>query len=240
MKHPEDDDLILYLYGEAEEPRQIEAQLAASPALRDRLEALRRVLDAASTLPVPERPASYGADLWKRIEPRIGVRRDRRDRREFPVLWGLAAAALLLLAVGFWAGRVWPPPPEAARPIPAEARERILLATLAAHLESSERLLTEVANTGDSGPADLSAERAWARDLLAANRLYRRSAGLGGRPRLEALLDELEPVLLELAHAPDEPAAEELDDLRQRITDRALLFKTRVVSDRLERRKQTL
>jgi len=106
---------------------------------------------------------------------------------------------------------------------------------VAEHLERSERLLVEVSNdeAGELVP-ERAAERAWARDLLAANRLYRQSTEEGGRPRLAALLDELEPFLLELAHAPEEAPAGEMDDLRQRIEDRALLFKVRVVSRRLE------
>ncbi|MFP5286984.1 MAG: hypothetical protein ACLGI9_14680, partial [Thermoanaerobaculia bacterium] len=61
----------------------------------------------------------------------------------------------------------------------------------------------------------------------------------GGRPRLAALLDELEPFLLELANAPAEPRGEELQDLRRRVRERALLFKVRVVGERLDR-QQTL
>ena len=117
----------------------------------------------------------------------------------------------------------------------AGARERILVRTVAVHLESSERLLTEVANSEADGAVDLSAERRWAQDLLAANRLYRQSARNGGRPRIASLLDELEPLLLEIAHGPAEVPAAEIEDLRTRIEDQSILFKMRVTSQRLER-----
>jgi hypothetical protein len=123
--------------------------------------------------------------------------------------------------------------------LPPEARDRILLATVAAHLERSERLLTEVSN-GPGGTVDLSAESAWARDLLDANRLYRQSARQAGRQRLAGLLDEIEPFLLDLAHAPAEPPAEEIEALRDRIASQALLFKVRIANDRLDVGKQTL
>ena len=127
----------------------------------------------------------------------------------------------------------------AADPVAAAAaRDQILLSALAGHLERSERLLVEVANAEPEEPerpADLAAERRWAEDLLAANRLYRQSARQGGRPRLAAVLDELEPLLLELTHAPDELSAPELATLRERIEERALVFKMRVVGDRLQR-----
>ncbi|HKV08474.1 MAG TPA: hypothetical protein VJ725_10065 [Thermoanaerobaculia bacterium] len=229
MKLPDDDDLVLYFYGEAENPEEIERLLAGSPELAARYETLKRVLAAVDALPVPERPESYGARVWARLRPQLEA---PARRAWWPVRldlrWALTGAtAVLLLAVGFLAGRLSP------RPVmPEEGRERILLAAVADHLDRSERLLMEVKNGDASG---LEAERAWARDLLAANRLYRQSAGQGRNPRLAALLDELEPFLLELAHAPEgEAPAEELDDLRQRIDDRALLFKVRVVSHRLE------
>ncbi len=54
------------------------------------------------------------------------------------------------------------------------------------------------------------------------------------------MLDELEPFLLDLAHAPDDLPAEEIEALRERIAAQSLLFKVRVASSRLETSKQTL
>jgi hypothetical protein len=237
MKEIHDDDLILYWYGEAEDPGEIRAHLDASPELRARYDELRRALEAAGeALPVPARPESYGAEVWARIQPRLdGKVLPFRPRRDV-LAWVAAAAAVLLLAVGFLAGRYWPQPgePQVAA-LPAAARERILVRTVAVHLESSERLLTELANSEADGAVDLSAERRWAQDLLAANRLYRQSARNGGRPRIASLLDELEPLLLEIAHGPSEVPAEEIEDLRARIEDQFILFKMRVASQRLER-----
>jgi polyhydroxyalkanoate synthesis regulator phasin len=235
MKHLEDDDLILYLYGEAEDPEAMRRQMEDSEELRARCETLRRVLAAVDddALPVPERGEGYGAEVWARIEPKLHRGRliPFPARVSHPAI-GWAAAALILLAVGFGLGRL-------SRPaaLPQEARDRILIATVANHLDRSERLLAEVSN---SGTADLSAERAWARDLLNANRLYRQSAQQAGRQRLAGVLDELEPFLLDHAHAPDEPSAEQIEELRERIAAQSLLFKVRVASNRLESQKQTL
>ncbi len=237
MRELHDDDLILYYYGECEDPEEIRELLASSPELSARYESLCRTLDAVGDADtVPERPESYGAEVWEKLQPRLQPARSRLlfwpargERRE---LAGWLAAAVLLLAVGFLAGRFWRPGEEAA--LSAEARERILVRTMAAHLERSERLFTEVANA--DGAVDLSAERRWAEDLLAANRLYRQITQRGGRPMLSSLLDDLEPFLLELAHSPSEIPAEDLADLRARIEEQALLFKMRVVSQRLERK----
>lgn len=251
MKPLEDDDLILYLYGEAEDPEAVRRQLEASEELRGRCETLRRVLGVVDAAAVPERGASYGAEVWARLAPQLAkersagrllpfrsmrsIRSIRLGSMPFRRELGWAAAALILLTVGFTFGRLWPSQPEA---FSADARDRILLATVGAHLERSERLIAEVANA--PGAVDLSAESAWARDLLAANRLYRQSVRQAGRSRLAVVLDELEPFLLDLAHSPAEPPAEEIAALQERITSQALLFKVRVAGDRLDPRKQIL
>lgn len=237
-----DDDLILYYYGEAGDPEGIRGALAASPELRARYETLEKVLaTVGEALPVPERPEGYGARVWARLQPELEAQRAPRSLWSFlsgpRLAW--ATAAVLLLLVGFLAGRLWPPAPQPetqqVRTLPEPARDRILAGAVAGHLESSERLLVELANAEPGDSLELSAERAWAQDLLAANRLYRQSARHGGRARLAALLDELEPFLLELAHVPDETSPEEMDALRERIDEQALLFKVRILGERLER-----
>ena len=246
MKHLEDDDLILYLYGEAEDPEAMRQQIESSEELRARCETLRQVLAAVDdeALPVPERGEGYGAEVWARLEPKLTQERRARlipfpSSRPLRQVAAWAAAALVLLVVGFGLGRLSRP-----RALPQEARDRILLATVANHLERSERLIAEVANSSANGPAGLSAERAWARDLLTANRLYRQSVQQSGRQRLAGVLDELEPFLLDLAHAPDDLPAEEIEALRERIAAQSLLFKVRVANSRLadpvKAQKQTL
>lgn len=240
-----DDDLILFYYGEADDPEGIRGALADSPEMRARYEALERVLaTVGEALPVPERPEGYGSRVWARLRPELEAQQAPRSFWSFlsgpRLAWATAAiSAVLLLTVGFLAGRLWPPSPpsetQEVRTLPGPARDRILAGAVAGHLESSERLLVELANAEPGASLELSAERAWAQDLLAANRLYRQSARHGGRGRLAALLDELEPFLLEVAHVPDETSPEEMNALRERIDEQALLFKVRILGERLER-----
>jgi len=243
MSHPfdelGDEDLILYHYGEAADAEAIAALLASSPEARKRYEELRRVLDAAGEWGPPELPESYGADLWQRLRPRLRQSRVLPAAGRFgatPRRWlPAAAAAAALLTVGYLAGRlghqVTAPGP--AQAFTAEARQRILAETLAEHLERSQRLFTELDNTAAGEGAALASDQA--RDLLSANRLYRTAAERGGRDGVAALLADIEPVLVELAHLPAEPDAAALDHLRQRIESNGLLFKTRVASDLLTR-----
>lgn len=231
MKTYTDDDLVLFFYGEADDPVAMREALASDPELRARFAALESVLSAVE-LPVPERPEGYGARVWARLRPRL-------ERRPFwsglfapRLAW---AAAALLLVVGFVVGRYFPQGGQTPQTLSQPARDRILAGEVAGHLESSERLLVEVANAGPGEDLDLAAERAWAQDLLEANRLYRQSARHGGSQRLAALLGELEPFLLELAHATDETSPGEMQALRDRIDEQALLFKVRFLGERLER-----
>ena len=154
-----------------------------------------------------------------------------RVRRVLPA----AAAATLLLAVGYLAGRFATNAPAAPQVLSADARQRLLAETLAEHLERSQRLFTELANGAPDESATLAAEQRTAEELLSANRLYRTAAEHGGREGVAALLAEMEPVLLELAHLPAEPEAADLEFLRRRIDARGLLFKTRVASELLTR-----
>ena len=248
---PSDEDLILYHYGEAADASAIEARLSGSAELRRRYEELVRLLGVADRWTPPDLPSSWGEEVWQRLQPRlatakIGAEGGHRARpydathRFGSRAWRFlpaAAAAVLLLVVGYLAGRLAPPGELQAplRSLSAEARQRILVETLAQHLERSQRLFTELANVAPAEAGALAAERQTARELLADNRLYRTAAQRGGRDGIAALLATMEPVLLELAHLPAEPEESEVEYLRQRIDSQGLLFKTRVASDLLTR-----
>ena len=160
----------------------------------------------------------------------------------FP-LPAVAAFCASLLALAAWAraesadfdpfeSRSVAPAVAEAPALSAEARERLLLASVGEHLSGSARLLTTIANSDDS--AALADQSDWAASLAVTNRLYRTAAERSGQRRIVALLDELEPLLLELANAPVD-SKEELSVTQQRIEQKDLLFKLRVAGDRLER-----
>jgi hypothetical protein len=109
-------------------------------------------------------------------------------------------------------------------------KERILLVVVGDHFDQSERVLVELTNlTPGEGTTDISNERERAEALLASNRLYRRTATDRGEENVATLLDELEPVLLQIAHAPDDLSANELRRIQKRVAAKGLVFKLRVV-----------
>ena len=75
--------------------------------------------------------------------------------------------------------------------------------------------------------------RETAQDLVHANRLYRQTAVNTGDSRVVSLLDDLERVLIEMAHGPDQLDNRDLENLRERIKAEGLIFKIRVAGSRL-------
>ena len=224
MVNRSDEALILYFYGEHEAPEEIERALAADPELARRYETLRRELSALDTLTPPEPRPGLEGRMWARVAPELA-----RPARRFAWGWlGWATAAAMIAFSAFLVGRSFRTTPtetvvaEGLKALPADARERVLQAALADHLDSSQRLLLEVAN-GAASPDD---ERVRAADLLSANRLYRRAAERAGQRRVAAVLLELETLLTELSEAPRSPQA--------RAESEDLLFKVRIARNNLK------
>ncbi|HEX7088376.1 MAG TPA: hypothetical protein VF198_18600, partial [Vicinamibacterales bacterium] len=182
------------------------------------------------------------------LEPKLPARPGESGGGRSAWRWQpwMAVAAAIVLAVGaFLAGRASrvneapadATPVRAERLDPAAIRDRVVLAALGEHLDRTERTLVELVNSDVDGRVDISAEQAWARDLLEANRLYRQAAQ--GRPALAQVLDDLEPVLIEIANSPPRLTAAEFQSLRDRIEERSLLFKVRVTGAELRERQRT-
>jgi RNA polymerase sigma-70 factor (ECF subfamily) len=224
-----DDELILFYYGEHEAPKEIERELASDPDLVRRYQALSRELGALSALDAPDPRPGLEGRMWARVAPELAPR-----PRWLGWRWAAAAAAVMLIAFGaFLAGRSMRTPPteiavvETIKGFSPEARERVLVAALADHLDSSQRLLLEVANGGGS----LEQERASAATLLSANRLYRRAAERSGQRRVAAVLTELEALLTDLA---DAPASSGFLLPQARAQSEDMLFKVRVARNNLK------
>ena len=247
MKRFRDDDLILFRYGESPCAGAIRAALADDPELARRYAEIERLLDAADLVPEPTPIEGLEQRIWRRVRPRLDA-----EPAAAPSSWraglaawrlgALAAMGLLVLAIAFALGRWSGPellPGELAssrtRPdegFDAGARRRVLLASVAGHLDASERLLTELVNREPDSGAE--SERELAAALLSSNRLYRAAADRAGQRRIVVLLDQLEPVLLELANAPAGEAGD--GDGRRLAESEDLLFKVRIVGGSLEPR----
>src|SRR3984957_20030831 len=229
MNHIGEDQLVLFYYGESGEAQAIENHLSGCESCRSQFRALQLVLNTVDSVAVPERPADYGQAMWKRLEPRLAIRRRLSIR-----LWWIWAPVMAGLLVGaFLAGSLWQrggTPLVAKNQSNQQIRERILLVAVGDHLERSQMGLAELDNAPDGkGKLDISGERRMAQDLLDDNRLYRQTARTTGDNSMASVLDDLERVLFEIAHSPSEISSEQLNDLREQIESRGLLFKVRVL-----------
>ena len=229
--HLNEDQLVLHYYGEtAQDAAQ---HLAECGNCRDAYQTLQRVLNSVDALPVPERHANYEAHVWSRLLPLL--HRPRPWYRQWPSWKPIAIAALLFVA--FHAGRQTYQPAKAPATLAdtSQIRERVLLVALGAHLERTKMMLVELSNAQpQAGHFDISLEQEAASRLLAANRLYRQTATSTGNLQISAFLEELERLLLELAHSPASMPESQWEELRQRMESGSLLFKVKVFSSQLE------
>jgi hypothetical protein len=109
------------------------------------------------------------------------------------------------------------------------------------HLDQSQMVLLELLNgSAGTGVVSLGYEQERVRDLVAANRLYRQTALQAGDEGVGEVLDALERVLIEIANAPPDVSARELQALRADIELRGILFRLRVVSSEMRAREQNV
>ncbi len=236
--HPSEEDLLLHFYGEGGEGTPVGDHLATCAECGRRFESWRATLRAVVDEPVPERGVGYGAQVWERLRPRLAEPAAVRPRARLwrpVVLSGAMAAAL---AAAFWAGRALKPGGAPAPPLPASARERILLLAVGDHLERSRLVLLELANANPRAPVDLSSQRGAAGQLVAASRLYRQTAQRAGEAGVASVLEDLERILVEVANGPDRLSPPEAEALQQRIERQGLLFKIRVMGTQVEGREK--
>ena len=237
MIHLSEEQLMLLYYGESAEASGVEEHLAGCEQCRAEFRALQLVLNTVDSAPVPERGAAYGEAVWRRIGGQLGTR--RRSRVFTWWIWAPATAVLVLAA--FLAGRLSHRTETAQTPAnQQQVRERILLVAIGDHLERSQMVLAELSNAPDEkGKLDISDERQMAEELLDDNRLYRQTARTTGDTAVASVLDDLERVLIEIAHSPSEVSSAQLAELQQQIESRGLLFKVRVLGSRVRDEEST-
>ncbi|HSX62422.1 MAG TPA: hypothetical protein VLF18_19735 [Tahibacter sp.] len=259
-----DTDLILYHYRDglsADELAAIGHALSASAALRARYAALQATLLAADAVPVPAADTEFERRIWQRweaqteagpsdrrhaIEPRTDRRpRHRAGTRALLRVVGGALALVAALGVGFLLGRqpagpmltagtgTGSPPATTQRDIAT----RVLDAYVVAHLRETEGVVLTAVNSDNA--ALLAGNRELAAGLLESNRLYAQAATRAGNARLANFLQQLEPLLIELANPAPTDAIQGSDGLRDYVDKTDLLFQLRATQARIEPQRPT-
>src|SRR4029079_7952580 len=127
---------------------------------------------------------------------------------------------------------------QSASGLPNDPEGRLLSTAVGEHLDQSQMMLLELLNGGGVRPVGIGNEQERARDLVAANRLFRHTALRAGDEGVREVLDALERVLIEIANAPPDVSARELAALRADIEQRGIVFRLRVVASEMRAREQ--
>ena len=243
MWHPAEDELIEHLIGDGDAAarRRIDAHLLTCAECRRVGDEITGALTLVDTS-VPEPPAGFERVMWARVQQ--GIARDARGSlwswRHWVPAGALAATAIVGIAL---ANQPAPGEPAAgtsaevaalAADAQTESLSRVLYTALDSHFQQTEMLLIELRNSSDRDSLDY--EQLTADELVSAGRLYRQTAEYAGRHRLVQMLDELEPLLTEVARGPERMAAPEREWLRSKIDDDALLFKVRAAASDVRER----
>jgi hypothetical protein len=243
MKHFNEEELIDYYYAESAAATEIARHLRECAGCEREYAALSRDLCEIASTTLPVRDAAYGEQVWQSIRASVPVYGVTK-KQGFTWLrlnsfggFAAVAAALLVVAVAFFAGRQWehrnPQMTIAVNGVSGggQGKERVVLVVLGDHLDRSERLLVELKHAEPSTEAPMQEE---ARELLSANRLYRESVKQAGDPALAAALDHLERVLIEVSNEPAGLSQARLNELQKEMNTDGLLFEVRVLRSRVQ------
>ncbi len=244
MQHLTEEQLVSHYYHD-EDAAAAELHLRDCAECSAQYATLGRVLALVNEAPVPERGEDYGDQVWSRLRWKLGS--PRRNR----ATWISTVAAAAALAIAFFAGHFWrashetttqvaTAPPRAAAPhgvtqpvanqSSEASQQRVLLLVVSDHLDSTERVLLELANADPDKGLAIEQESKRAGELVAANRIYRQTASQNGNERIASVLADLEPILIELSHSGNNLTKSELTSLQKRIQSKGLLFKVRVIN----------
>jgi len=209
MRHFSEEELIACQMDEGADCAAIRRHLEDCDRCRHISESIAETLRVFSAERVPE--ADFERS-WEKVRGSLAVLSPERRRSWWSgwMMWpavGVAFAALLLAVfVGLHTqvGRKRPPVQvnglavKDKGPLTAQPTDP----AIAAHLDSAERLLTEVNH--ESGPLDPST-KAEARELLLKNAVYVQTAHAQGNVAQASVLEDLGRVLTSLEHEPEAP-----------------------------------
>jgi anti-sigma factor RsiW len=129
--------------------------------------------------------------------------------------------------------------PERVRPADAAPVRPADAQTLTAiHFERAETLLRAFRNVRLDQPesaTEVSYERNRARQLIYQNMMLRREADASGDVQISSLLENLEPILLDIAHLPDKPDDDAVRVIRERVERKNIVALLQVNSNALAR-----
>ena len=131
-----------------------------------------------------------------------------------------------------------PKPGEQFAVVPQPVRPADAQTMTALHFEKAETLLRAFRNVRLEEPGsatEVSYERDRARQLVYQNMMLRREADASGDVQVSSLLENLEPILLDIANLPDKPDNDAVRVIRERVERKNIVALLQVNSNALAR-----
>jgi hypothetical protein len=131
-----------------------------------------------------------------------------------------------------------PKPGEQFASVPERVRSADAETMTAMHFEKSETLLLAFKNVRLDEPgaaAEVSHERKRAKQLVFQNMMLRREADAAGDVQISSLLENLEPILIDIANLPEQPDPDAIRVIRERVERKNIVALLRVNSTALAR-----
>ncbi len=138
----------------------------------------------------------------------------------------------------FAANRNSPVEPQPAANDEAPVRAADVATMTAVHFEKSELLLRSFRNVRLNEPgekAEVSYEKKKAEQLVYQNMMLRREADATGDVQTATLLEDLEPILIDIANLPKEPANDDIRVIKERVERKNIVALLQVNSAALAR-----
>lgn len=245
MNHLTEEELIAYRDGETRGREAFMAHLNECKQCQLDVARLDAVFAALDAMPVPDPGEDFARRVWQQISPRLPEKPSRwwqalLEPRRLMLAGAVAALILFAFFIGRFTKKTVPGNDLSASS--GNVRQRVLVVAVGDHLGRSEMILMELANAEpEKGQKlmNISAEQKRAEDLLEENRLYRQTALQDGDTLMASTLDELEPILLDIANSPDEVTPAQFEAIQKRIAAKGILLKVRVVHQDLREREKT-
>jgi len=130
-----------------------------------------------------------------------------------------------------------PKPGEQFATVPDPVRSGDTQTMTAMHFEKSELLLRAFRNVrlNERGESEVSYEKKRAQELVYQNMMLRREADSAGDVQTSALLENLEPILLDIANLPAKPEASDVQVIKDRVERKNIVALLQVNSMALAR-----
>ncbi len=216
----------------SESQKDFDEHVASCQTCSAQLRSIRQTLDLMNLRSRPAPDEGFLKNLWPHIENEIKrpVRTILPFRQRFSLnpAWAYGIAAVLVLGIGIYIGRlsltkVAPEPQEKAS---AEVSDSLSDQALA-YIERSKNILLGVVNSEDGSAALVHQQKA-SRELLQKSYFLKAALNEPDQQRLRQLILDLEVILLELANVSVAPGTPAVELVRQGVDQKSILLKINI------------